>query len=829
MNSLVLININFKKHREIVESVETEGEIHSNWFQLIASEYFNPAGEIQHERRGPKGVIDVKILKNGRCKLAIELKKPNRGELLENAFQQAHRYAFSFNYYKDGEIVYPLGILTDGDEAIIFDSSLDTTLSFNSKEVLNLKKEDDFLKFKKILERVRNGKLGHARLHRAPFKDTRTIGLLDDRLHTDFQNFYHSLLSKIKKPEIAFDYWVQLFLVAVLRDNGIIPNSTLRALEKSLDASGISNELNRILNENFEKIDNKYADAVWEIYGHTTRFCTRLNLLHPDTLGFAYERILKMVSSKQNATSVYTPEDLAVEMIAKVSPQKTDRIIDTASGTGTLLCVASELAWQKFNPKKEMDTLVKFFEENIFAVDRDIYALKCCKAMLLSTYVKILNAEPSELGEKWKLPKLHHIYESDLFDIKINKKISLVVGNPPWGNIDAPGNPVGLTSKVRDLLKSQHKAIYSDDSDISCYVLKHVQEKRVFPYTENFRACYLIKQQVTTNISNKKFRDWAENSKFKLFDHGQVNRFPHSPASKVAEAIYGVKGLSNHHFITKLNSSGVKNEGRPLSEFIISANGFQPSKKDIYIQIARRIPKELKKKWVKKVYPEKNSGQNLIWNLTESEDILFVPRGCPFPDDIELKAGEIQALKKRAQVTKNFPFSWRGCEKIEFYGKDLSTPRIYMPRMPSSKDGRVKAAIDLNGDGVGTSGQSIWLKKESVSLAHFKCILGWINSKFFMSQLDNAGITLRADGYNFDPNEVYKLNVPDSVFTMEMLDIVEKVLINNSVTANDLEKIDSIFELPDEKLHPLDIDEIEKNLNQISLTKKTRAKKAKVS
>ena len=185
------------------------------------------------------------------------------------------------------------------------------------------------------------------RLQRDVYRDNRPVGVLDKELAKEFEHALKKINNNVSNKARAFDYWVQLFLVAVLRDSGIVPNSLIKKLEKKKDVAGLSKELNRILNENFEPIKAKDKNVVWEVYGETTRFCTRLNLLHADTLGFAYENIIRKASGKHEGyTSVYTPDDLAEEIVLKVLPTKTDSIIDTAAGTGTLLCKSAEIAWR---------------------------------------------------------------------------------------------------------------------------------------------------------------------------------------------------------------------------------------------------------------------------------------------------------------------------------------------------------------------------------------------------------------------------------------------------------------------------------------------------
>lgn len=780
----------------MVASCDNEAELHSNWFTLLASAYFNVAqGEIQHERRGPKGIIDVKLVKSGRCQIAVELKSPDVTDL-DSHFLQAHQYAFSFNYYRDGRVVHPLGILTNGKKAIIFDGSLTKAQAFASKEVLNLETEDGFKALQLIFSKISSGNLGHDRLHRAPYLDTRPAGILDDKLQEEFRLFLKKIWDVVEEPVLAFDYWVQLFLVAVLRDNGIIPNSVLRELERTGNIRGITGELNRLLNENFIPLNNEWSDLMWEIYGETGKFCTRLNLLHADTLGYAYEGVLKVVhGDATQSTSVYTPQELAEELITKLEPKVTDCILDSASGSGTLLCVAAELAWSEISKADiKQEELKKFFEEQLVAVDRDIYALKCCKAMLLCTFIKILDKDPSELNEKWALPRLGQIYHSNLFDVRLNKTVSLVVGNPPWGNIDAPNNRVGLREGDRELFKTAYRNVYSDDSDICIYVIRHMLNGQMFRRGDNFRAGFLIKQQVLRNTSHEQFRTWSAQENFRFIDHGSKQRFPHSPASLVAECFVGIR--QDQPFIVKLNAAdtnGVEfNSGMPIADLVVAAKGFEPGDKKAYIGLASRITDKVdRKEWVKSLYPKAPSIVPVVWDARSAESIMLVPRGTKFPSSVvTLTAAEKQSLKDRAQVAEKFPFSWRGCEKLEHYGSKLTNPRIFMPREPARGE-RVRAGIDLKGTGVGTSGHSIWLKRPEVPESLFKCLIAWINSKYFMSQLEEAGINLRAHGFSFEPNEVRKLRVPAWVLTSEVYSWTNAVLNNGQVTAADYTTLDA--------------------------------------
>jgi hypothetical protein len=235
----------------------------------------------------------------------------------------------------------------------------------------------------------------------------------------------------------------------------------------------------------------------------------------------------------------------------------------------------------------------------------------------------------------------------------------------------------------------------------------------------------------------------------------------------------------------------VFNEGIPLSDLVVAAKGFEPSNKGVYLALANRIEKqEDKQKWIKALYPSAPSVTPVIWNCKSAKSILFVPRGTQFPSTlIRLTSDEKQALKERAQVAADYPFSWRGCEKLEFYGKQLKNPRIFMPREPA-KGERVRAAIDLSGTGIGTSGHSIWLKRPEVPASLFKCLIAWINSKYFMQQIEVAEINLRAHGFSFEPNEVRKLRIPEWVLTEEVLTWVETVLANGIVTSSDFQTLD---------------------------------------
>lgn len=825
---------NFETHQRIVSSCANEAELHSNWFTLLATAYFDvAAGEIQHERRGPKGIIDVKLVKNGRCQIAVELKSPDVTDL-DSHFLQAHQYAFSFNYYRDGKVVHPLGILTNGKKAVVFDGSLPKAQALASKEVINLETSEGFEAFCKILARIHEGSLGHDRLHRAPYIDTRPAGILDDKLQEEFRVFLRKIWDVVEEPVLAFDYWVQLFLVAVLRDHGIIPNSVLKELERTGNIRGITVELNRLLNENFIPLNNEWSDLIWEIYGETGKFCTRLNLLHADTLGYAYESVLKQVhGDNANSTSVYTPQELAEELIAKLSPRVDDTVLDSAAGSGTLLCVAAELAWASV-PKNLIDQekLKRFFEEHLIAVDRDIYALKCCKAMLLCTFIKILDKDPQELGERWTLPKLGQIHHSNLFDAKLDKTVSLVVGNPPWGNIDAPNNRVGLRTQDRSMFRGSFRNIYSDDSDVCIYVVRYMLSGSMFRLSRDFRGGFLLKQQVLRNTSHEKFRTWAGEENFRFVDHGSRQRFPHSPASLVAECLIGVR--QDSPFITKVSADqsngAVLNEGLPISDLIVAANGFQPSNKGVYVSLAQRITSTTaRERWVKALYPRAPSLVPVIWDSESAEEIMFVPRGVAFPHSIvRLTADERSELEGRAQVAADFPYSWRGCEKLEAYGEDLETPRIFMPREPARGE-RVRAAIDLEGSGIGTSGHSVWLKRPEVPDGLFRCLIAWVSSKYFMQQLEIAEINLRAHGFSFEPNEVNKLRVPDWVLTEQTLNWTNSVLEKGTVTAADYTALDALASQQGLTQLSASISEMRESRRQIEdlLAKAAEAKKSK--
>ena len=638
------------------------------------------------------------------------------------------------------------------------------------------------------------GQFAH-RCQSPPTQDTRPVGLLEDRFHEDLSKLFHRIAEGVIDRCLAFDYWVQVFLIALLRDHGIVSNIALRDLREKRDASGITKELNRILNDHFIPIQSRDFDLIWDAYSATLGFCTRLNLLPIDMLGFGYEQMLKCVQSGTK-TSVYTPEDLAIGIIKRLSITPEDTILDCAAGTGTLLCIAAEEAWKGRRPtsSEEVRRLAKFFAHNIIAIDRDPYALKCCKAMLLSTYVKILDREPSELRPNWCLPKLCHMHHGDLFETRLDKTVDVALGNPPWGNIDAENNPIGLSERIRTQLRSQHSAIYRDDTDTSTYVLKHVLEGKLCHLSPRFRAGFLIKQQILTNKSSDPFRRWAAKNSLKFIDHGNAVRFSRSPGSLVAECFYKVPWVGNA--ILTVRPTAVPNVGIPLEQLIVAAKGFESGRLATYERLAERYADVvIAGPWIKPVYPTAAGGEHIVWDVTRSGRVFFVPRGVVFPKDIALTMEEKSELSQRKDVAAKYPYSWRGCEKLEAYGKDMSCPRIFMPRQPSARPaGRVLAGIDRNGEGIGTSGQSIWLKKPKVSTDTFFCIAGWANSKYFLRQLDAAKVTRSANGYRLEPNEVYKLRIPEWVICDRITRVVGEIVANRSVTEADLHEIDQICE-----------------------------------
>lgn len=797
--------LSFEKHLKIVESCETEIALESTWFPELIRNFFDVTlHEIHHQKRNPKGIQDIAIYKEGRCRIAIELKKPKLSKPLIDSFQQAWRYPQAFLNPRKGLTVYPLGILTNGKEAILFDPGYDDYEIAQSKSILlDLIQEDGYNRFIDILDKISKNQLGHF-LHRPPIKDLRPEDSLDGRLRKKCQKMIRDLNAEIKDKYITFNYWVQLFLIAILRDNGIIPNDILKQYERNKNINGLTNELNRILHDNFEPFELQYNDLIWKLYKQTSLFPTRLNLCTADTLGATYEYILKTLSSDLESTSVYTPEDLAKELILKVNPNKKDKILDPAAGSGTLLCIASEIAWEGFNYKTDsIKSLTNFFEKNLFAIDRDDLALRCCKTMLLSTYVKILDIEPVDLGKNWQLPKIKNCFNDDLFfKSKIKDKISMIVGNPPWGNIHAQDNPCRLNKEHFLLFKKMHKVIYHDESDLCGYVLKHIFDQKLCDFEkDNLRIAFLMKQQILTNMSNKPFRKWAEENNFQMYNHGEVKRFIQCSTPRVAEAIY-IENIKPDKFEIPLDNIENLNVGIPISEFVFASNGFQPSKRKEYIKIASRLNEFIKEnkldQYLKPVYPSVPEGiLPIFWDVDNATNIFYLPRGIPLPFSSNyLLKSEKNELLERKGLAKNYPYSWRGCEKLSLYGNDLSAPRIFMPKNPRTRSGKKRtiAAIDIHGRGIGTTGQSILIKKPNVSLIDFKCIVGWLNSTYFLKQLKSAGITIDDGGYRLESNEIYKLKIPEQVFCEEMLAVVDKVLQAKCITKSDLSKIDAICE-----------------------------------
>ena len=158
-----------------VKKSDNEATLKSNWFvRLMDVADENNVIRKEWEPLNQRGRKDVSLIIENRERCIVELKSPTLEDDLSNHFEQIYRYVFPSNYWRDGFSVPPLGILTNGKEAIVFDGSIENmadALQDADKFILDVAGTEKLIK---IINNIANGNLGCDK-HKPPRKDNRNV------------------------------------------------------------------------------------------------------------------------------------------------------------------------------------------------------------------------------------------------------------------------------------------------------------------------------------------------------------------------------------------------------------------------------------------------------------------------------------------------------------------------------------------------------------------------------------------------------------------------------------------------------------------------------
>jgi len=768
--------MNESKLKRLVEETKTESDLSHNWLVEILNTCAPQESLKRHwEKKHQQGRCDLSLRYGDRDVCIVETKIPTVTNLQDyKYFQQAHRYAYSQNYWRNGKLVPPLGILTNGYTAIIFDGGMTCNKSFKTKEFIDLTNTLGLKKFHNIFKNLSEGKLGH-RLHSEPKTDERN--LIVEELSKELLKYYNWFSEQ--HTRYAFEYMLQMFLISVLRDCGFIPTREMRKCYESGNWNNMSILLNEMLSANFHLLPKGKQTVVERVYQETTTLCARLDRVPPDCLGLVYEKILHKIHGEAASTSYYTPQELALTVIKKLDLKPRDRFLDPSCGSGTFLTAAIDYLAKKYPEMRNDKALFSYVKRNLCGVDRDVYACHVAKTMVLAAVATHLDFDPAE--RELRLPKLDKtIIHTDLFLYEPSKKFDAIAGNLPWGHVDGRRKDLILDPKIRKSMGLNEYESYYRNVDISSICLEHIRE--LFLQRKG-RLGLLVKQQTLYGSGSKKFQDYAKKAGIKFWDYGAKKWFE-NPASLTA--ISWVK-TGQKNFIEKQYESGksIAEDGLELKKYGSFFKGFESAADPVYRLWARRNPNS---QLVMRVYPTLRESRHFLLPRA-SRRIAFIRAGISAtPEFVEgLESVEEQRLLNRAQVAQAYSYSWRGSEGIEHYRFDGTQMRIVFSRN-FTYGNRMFGMLDKKGECIGITSHTIFIPNDETEEWQVYTILGWLNSKYLKDELERVDVKkLAHGGYGVYPKEISKVKIPLKIFTEDFGIFVKNGIENGALNVEMLD------------------------------------------
>lgn len=525
--------------------------------------------------------------------ITVELKKPgidlSKSNLDFRHFIQAHKYAVSHYVCKNDRLIAPMGILSNGKIAYLFDGSEESPRkAFEQSVCLDLTKSDEFDVFISSLNphNVKSDKksvfLNIPDVVPRPYNDRKRAIGADSWLANNLKRIYTDL-SKCLDKKSAFVATMTFFLTAILRDCGYIPTSDLKDCEEKKDWDGLIKLLEFHLQSDLKSylnLNNSKKELAFEYYDNTRWLPVRLDVLPPDGLGFAYEKLLHFVKGREAKTSYYTPRWLIDDILSEVEIKKSDAILDPTCGSSSFLTASVERIFPRNKKHKHVD-IKKFIEKNITGVDKDWFAVQVSKAALTAAYARYLPETP-----KFKAPNTN-IIMTDIFELKNtkykSKKYSKIVGNPPWG------------SHTQWLDKKYHQEVKSFKSFKSQACVSVLVYEEASKYlTKDGKIGLVMKHEVLDGVQHEDFIKYLTSQSGVIWDFGRDKIFNNNSQTVVCVGTNNKPGEITEipkSDTARLNKKKFTISGKKLENLFYIHKGFQSASDPIYEMLANKFPK----------------------------------------------------------------------------------------------------------------------------------------------------------------------------------------------------------------------------------------------
>lgn len=729
----------------------SEADLSHKWFSELArlAGYSQDDGAYAHYRNelrtnNSKGLArqDFTFFIDSNPLVHVELKAPKINLEFESInkalFYQAHKYAFSHYVVRRDQLITPMGILTNGIHAYVFDGSIvspDHSLSLSLK--LDLMKHKDLLKLIDLIS-VKNARKngGFLKNEIIPFPvktlNRKNITGADEFLAKTLCKIFEKMKNCGLSERNAFTATVTFFLTAILRDCGFIPTEELNSLEEKSDWQGLVNALEYHLNSELTSLlipSSNYTKA-FTLYNETRWLPIRLDIFPPDALGMAYEQLLHHVKGNEAKVCYYTPIEVIDDILNEIGINENLSVLDPCAGSSAFLttCVEHIFPLGKIHDTKKVK---KYIENKLVGIDKDWFAVQISKAALTAIYARYL---PDETRFKAPVVQVHELNFFDYENLKPKQTFDRIVGNPPWGD-----HLVWAEKEFHP--KIHHMKSYCDKTCISIYIF---EEATKF-LNKNGKIGMLLKHEVLDGIKHSSFRKFITNFSAKIWDYGRRKLFRKNGAQTIV--VIGEKNNPGEISILKKDASANRQtynySGTPINQLYSMNQGFQSGCDKIYEHLAREFKRHIN------IRPMVAASQLSPFVYKQPKKYLYIDSKTPADPQIEeycrkttftLKVRKAKGRSETGMQTKTIEwFLFNRAENVRKKLKSLAwlwvydpekyfkaKRKIFTPRYIRD-DGRINAVGVYDRKVISKTDTTVLIPNTELSDSIFRFTLGFLN------------------------------------------------------------------------------------------------------
>ena len=762
--------------KKLKDDNSNEAKLRDRWLHRVLAESNWPTDRMETgnkndriaypELTGAEGRADYTLKIGKRIVVCIELKAANKDIVNDDIHRkQAVKYASSYYLSLNGVRDPVMAICTNGLDAYICDPALNTAHDRISSKHFDLRSKAGLNSFIQILSSVKNAPDGSLPILETkrqydirPFASNTT-----DIFEGEVNKMMRALIQKQYKPKIAVEMVTQILLLAAARDNGIIPNGTIRLHSENKDWKKLAKHLNHLFGDVFEEnISEAKAFDLWEIYTTTSNFGVRLDILPALFMGTIYEKLVRKYF--ENDTSYFTPDDMIEAILLECKPTINDTILDPTCGSGAFLSKAIGYAC---NSKDNKEKVLNFFN-SIVGVDKDPIACKVAKVTLLCSFMRIVGEEYRKQGKALPRPRIEC---ADFFDWD-GRKFSLILGNPPWENIDV------LSKSRKEEFKMSYE-VYEGQNDQLCYIIEKSIRNHLSPFG---RFGFIIKLQSLLGDNYRNFCNYLDHKVESIIDYGRDQKFGNYAQSA------GICGKTNskkwsYNRITPEKTAIIIKDEFLFGDMFDAYQGPQSANTSMYKLFAKKFPRD------KSIMLHPTSLNNGA-PPSQLQPILFVPKNGVHK---KFKYWALNSVKEKSELKKlsDKKFTWK--ENFKFRDAILITEYVLKPGRE-----RFPFVIDQQKTLLPSSGQ-LCIAPKNEDAKELYLLASLFSSSHFVPLCRGCDlIPRRGGGIFFNPNTVkdrLKLPIFSSKDSGKLIRLISKVIISKrDLTEIEIKAIDLIVE-----------------------------------